>query len=119
MSLSRLVELTDIISVSPADQETTDDYVDVSGSKLNSINKKRIAFTVKNTDGVNAIKYKVLASIDDSSYVEVQAEAILAATAIGSYTASYEESGYKYFKVQIKASVGSSQGDAQVRGYAK
>jgi hypothetical protein len=119
MSISRLTEIWEPRMCAPADQETTNDYVDVAGSTLDAEGKSRVVFTIKNTDGANSLTWKVLASIDNSTYVEVKAEATLAAAAISSFEATAVQAAYRYFKIQVKATVGGSQGDAQVRGYAK
>lgn len=117
MSQSRLTELVEPVCVSPLDQETTNTYADVTGSKIDTFSKKLVSYTCKNTDGANSIDWKVLASNDDVTYVEAQAEASLAAAAIGTYTAT--AAPYRYYKIQVKATVGDSQGDAQVRGMSK
>jgi hypothetical protein len=117
MSQARLTELVEPVYVAPSDQETTNDYADVTGSKIDTFSKKLVSYTCTNTDGANAIKWKVLASNDDVTYVEAQAEAALAAAAVGTYTAT--AAPYRYYKVQVKASVGGAQGDARVRGMSK
>lgn len=117
MSISRLTELHEPRSATPATQETTNAYLDVAGSKLDTLALSNVVYTIKNTDAVNSLDWKVLASIDDTTYIEVQAEATVIATGSSSYTAT--NTPYRYFKVQVKATVGGAQGDAQVRGYAK
>ena len=104
-------------TVAPAVQETTDAYADVTSSKIDATEfGKTVSYTCKNTDGANAIKWKVLASNDDSVYVEAQAEATLAAGVVGTFTAVPY---YRYYKVQVTSSAGGSQGDADVEGIAK
>jgi len=117
MSQARTTELLESKILTPADQETTNTYADVTGSTLDAYSQSLVSFTVKNTDGANSIDYKVLASIDGTTYVEAQAEASLAASATGSYATT--TAAYRYYKVQVKATVGDSQGDAQVRAIAK
>jgi len=126
MSEARLTELLEIItpllktvSAAPADQATTAAYVDVAGSKMDAFNSKYIGFTCKNTHAANSIKWKVLMSMDDVTYVEAQAEAVLAALAVGTFVASATQIAYRYFKVQVLDSVGGTHGTAQVRGYGK
>lgn len=103
--------------LSPTAQTSTASYVDVSGSKIDAANYESVALTVTNTHGSNSIDYKVLASIDDVSYVEVKAEATLAAAAIGSYSTS--PALYRYYKVQVKDTSGGTHGAATVRVIAK
>jgi hypothetical protein len=104
------------IIVNPSDQESTNVYADVDGSIIDTYGKSIICYTCKNTDGANSIDWKVLASIDGTTYVEAQAEASLAAAAVGTFTSlAY----YRYYKVQVKATVADSQGDAQVEGISK
>ena len=106
-------------SVAPANFATVDAYADVTGSKLDAEGKTRVVFTIYNPHAANGITWKVLASIDDVTYVEVEAEATLAALATSSWVASATETSYRYFKIQVKSTVGSAIGTAQVRGYAK
>jgi hypothetical protein len=104
------------ITVNPADQETTNAYADVDGSLIDTYGKSIISYTCKNTDGANSIDWKVLASNDGTTYIEAQAEASLAAAAVGTFTSiAY----YRYYKVQVKATVADSQGDAQIEGISK
>lgn len=118
-AIARLVELHEPVAVSPADQASTNVYADVAGSKIDHINAKYVGYTCKNTHGVNAIKWKVLGSFDDVTYVEVQAEAVLAAGAVGTYAATAAQLVYRYFKVQVVSNVADTPGTAQVRGRAK
>lgn len=104
------------IIINPSDQETTNTYADISGSKVDTYGNGLICYTCKNTDGANSIDWKVLASIDGTTYIEAQAEASLAAAAVGTFTSiAY----YRYYKIQVKATVADSQGDAQVEGIIK
>jgi len=117
MSQARTTELLESKFVTPAEQETVDAYADVVGSKIDTYSQKLVSYVCTNTDGANSIDWKVLASNDDTSYVEAQAEATLAPAAIGTYTST--AAPYRYYKVQVKATVGASQGDATVSGMAK
>lgn len=119
MSLARVTELLEPVIVSPANQTTTNSYADVTGSKIDSLTKGKVCYTIKNAHAANSIDWKVLASIDDTTYVEVEAEAAVAGTATSSWEASATEVSYRYFKVQVKSTVAETHGTAQVRGYAK
>ena len=105
------------ITCAPATQETTDAYADLTNSKLDAYEHNTVCYVIKNTDGANSIDWKVLGSNDDSEYVEVQAEAAVAAGAVGTFLTA--TAYYRYYKVQIKATVGGSQGDADLTGHAK
>lgn len=105
------------IYVAPSNQFTIDAYADVTGSKIDTWSKSKVCFTCLNAAIGNSIDWKVLASNDDVSYIEAQAEATLVPSAIGSYTNTL--STYRYYKVQIKATVGGNHGTGQVRGFAK
>lgn len=122
MSMARAVEILETlapVSVAPSNFATSNDYADVTGSKIDSEGKTRVVFTIANAHIANAIDWKVMASVDDVTYVEVEAEATLAASSSGSWVASATETSYRYFKIQTKSTVGGSHGAAQVRGYAK
>ena len=103
--------------LSPVEQATVDAYADVVGGEIDALDKEGVAITIKNTDTTNALKWKVLASIDGTTYVEAQAEASLSAAAIGSYSTTFAV--YRYYKVQVKSSVGSTPAKATVHLIAK
>ncbi len=103
--------------VSPANQFTVDAFADVTGSKIDTYAKTKICFTCKNVAIGNSIDWKVLASNDDSAYIEAQASATLLPDGVGSYTNTLAT--YRYYKVQIKATVPGAHGTGQVRGYSK
>ncbi len=120
MSQARIAEILETlapVSVSPADYTTTDAYVDIG--KLDSYGKTRVVYTIYNAHAANVIKWKVLASLDDVTYVELEAEATLAGVTAASWVADATETSYRYFKLQVKSSVGATPGTAQVRGYSK
>lgn len=112
-----ITQVFDPIYVSPANQNTTNSFADVTGSKIDTFAKTKVCFTCKNVAVGNSIDWQVLASNDDSTYVEAQASATLIPDAVGSYTNTLAT--YRYYKVQIKATVPASHGTGQVRGYAK
>lgn len=107
------------LSVSPADYTTTDNYADVTGSLLDTQEGKYTTFTIKNTHATNAIKWKVLASNDNSTFVEVKAEAVVAAVSTDKFEPTIGQMGYRYYKVQAASNVAATPGTAQVRGYSK
>lgn len=83
-------------------QTTTASYVDLSGSKVDTATASTVAFVIKNTHATATIKYKVMASIADvdAEYVEVQAEASLAAVSgVGTYAVANPP--YRYYKVKV------------------
>ena len=117
MSIARITELIEPIQALPANQNSVDAYADITDSKIDTSGKTKVCYTCKNVHGANSIDWKVLCSNDDSTYIEAQAEASLAAAAVGSYTNTLAT--YRYYKVQIKATGAGSQGTAQVKGYSK
>lgn len=83
-----------------AAQTTTASYADLTDSKVDAANSSSIAYIVKNTHATLSIKYKIMGSIDDATYVEVQAEASLAAVSgVGSYSTTNPV--WRYYKVQV------------------
>lgn len=54
---------------------------------------------------------------DYSDEVEVQAEASVAADAVGTYATT--QAVYRYYRAKIKATVSESQGTGTIRGVAK
>ena len=103
--------------LTPTAQTTTDDYADVTNGTIDTIDKESVAMVMKNTHGANAIKWKVLASIDGTTYVEVQAEATLTFGTTGTFTSSLAL--YRYYKAQVKSSVGATAGTATLHVIAK
>lgn len=103
--------------IAPDNQFTTDTFADLTGSKIDTFAKTKVCFTCKNEAIGNSMDWKVLASNDDVSYVEAQALATLLPDAVGSYTNTLAT--YRYYKVQIKATVPGAHATGQVRGYSK
>lgn len=98
-------------------QTTTNSYADLSGSKIDTTNATSVSFVVKNTGGSNGAYWKIVGSNDDSSYVDVNSEATLAAGVSASYATA--QAVYRYYKVQIKAQVGGSQTTVSAVALAK
>lgn len=111
----RIIQDCEILE--PDAQTTTDSYADLVGSKIDAANYRSVAMVLKNTHGSNGIKWQVVASIDDSTYVVVQSEATIAAAASGSYSTT--QAVYRYYKIQIKAASGGSQGTGLAHVIAK
>lgn len=81
-------------------QTSTASYVDFAGSKVDAGNSSSLVMTLLNTHATLTIKWKVLASNDDVTYVEAQAEATVAANgAVGTFTTT--QPIYRYYKMQI------------------
>jgi hypothetical protein len=120
MSLARIVEILeklDPVSIAPDAQASTNAYADIG--LIDSEGKTRIAYTIYNAHAANVINWKVLASIDGVTFVEVEAEADLNGVTASSWVADATEATYRYFKVQIKSKVAGSHANVTVRGYAK
>lgn len=105
--------------LTPTAQTTTDNYADVSGSIIDTGDKSigSIAIVMRNTHAANDLNWKVLGSIDGTTYIEVQAEATIQQEGSGTYTATV--SVWRYYKVQVKATVGAAQATAAVHLIAK
>jgi hypothetical protein len=104
--------------VTPTAQATTDTYADVTGSTLDTLNKLCASYTIVENN-VNAIKWKVLASNTSAFTVAVEAQAEAVVAQAGSSSFSTAAAVWRYYKVQVKASVGSSQGNVTVVGITK
>lgn len=103
--------------LTPSAQNSTNDYADVSGSTIDAGCRTSVAIVCKNTHGANSLDWKVMASIDGTTYVEAQAEATLAAAAVGTYSTS--QALYRYYKVQVKSTVGGAAAQATVHVIGK
>lgn len=116
-SLVNVVDTFTPTYVSPVDQTTTSAYADVEGSVIDTYSKTKLSYVIKNTHAANSIKWKVMRSNDNITYVEGQAEETVAALATSYYSTT--AAAYRYYKIQVLVGSGSNQGTAQVRGYAK
>ena len=106
-----------VTTFAPPAQASVDAYADV-GTYLDAYTAFLVSFTIKENN-VNAIKWQVIGA-NDSAFVApvtVQAEATVAKNASSFYGDSAPV--YRYYKVQVKANVGSSQGNVTVIGIAK
>lgn len=120
MSLARIIEVLDTLapkSASPVATATTDTYADIA--KLDAEGKTRVVYTIYNAHASRVIDWKVLASVDDVTYIEMEAEATLAGETSSSWVASATETSYRYFKVQMKSNSAGLTANVTVRGYAK
>lgn len=93
-------------------QATTNSYVDVSGSNVDTLRYKSLSFVVGNTDEANDLDFKVLASNDGTNYVEVQAEATVQELTGGTYAVT--QAAYRYYKVQVKSTIAETPAEATV-----
>lgn len=103
--------------LTPTAQATTNSYADVAGSQIDAAYYDNVAIVIKNTDGADDLDWKVLASIDGTTFVEVQAEETLGEGVTDSYTTSPVL--YRYYKVQVKSTVPGSHATAAVHVIAK
>jgi len=104
---------------SPAQQETANAWADVAGSTLDTLYCGSVAYTILNAHAANGLNWKVLASNDVAfaASVEVQASALVAAQASGSYSATVAV--WRYYKIQVQSAVGGAHATAVVAGVAK
>ncbi len=120
MSLTRITQILETIapvSTSPANYTTTASYADIG--LMDAHGKTRVVYVITNAHATNGIKWKVLASVDNVTYVELEAEAVVAGLASSSWVADATETSYRYFKVQTKDEGGAAHGTVTLRGYAK
>ena len=89
----------------------------MTGSTLDTLNRRTVAYTIVETGGAQSIKWKVLGgnASDFSDAQVVQAERTVLASAVDSYSA--EVALWRYYRVQIVD--GSGHGQATVRGICK
>jgi hypothetical protein len=103
--------------LTPVAQATVNTYADVAGSKIDVGCKTSLAIVCKNTHGSHSLDWKVLASIDDATYVEAQAEATLTFGSVGTYTTT--QALYRYYKVQVKSTGAGDASEATVHVISK
>lgn len=107
----RVIKDADVVTIGV--QTTTASYVDLADSIIDTANCSSVAYVVKNTHATLTIKYKIMGSIDGITYVEVQAEASLAAVSgVGSYSTTNPV--WRYYKVQVinNSGAGTASGSA-------
>ena len=127
--------------VSGKTQITTNAYVPIGGSTLDTIDTSSgvVAYLVRaqgSAPNNNSITVKVEGSYDGSTWVDVTAQDPTTGAARGSaevpvanaanaemiVTGGYlagVKAGYRYFRLSVKATAGGSQGTAIVSGHAK
>lgn len=98
-------------------QPTVNDYADVDGSLVDLLYYKYLVFQLKNTDGAYDLNWKVLASNDGSTFITVQAEETLGEGVADSFIAN--PATYRYYKMQVKSTVGGNHAEATVSYMAK
>ena len=106
-----------------ADQTTTNAYAQVPESVLNAERHNRIRYVVEETAGVNAIDARIVGRIkdDEGNWSAWQADpgansSVTALAANGSTLLYTDNVAFDEYAVEIKANVGGSQGDANVKG---
>jgi len=104
-------------SVAPVDTATTNTYADIG--LLDAEGKTRVVYTIYNNHATRVIDWKVLASVDNVTFIELEAEATLAGVTASSWVASATETSYRYFKIQMKSNGAGLPANVTVRGYAK
>ena len=106
--------------LTPTAQTTTNSYVDLSGSKIDTGDKGigSLAIVLKNTHAANDINWKILGSIDDTTYVEIVAEETVQEVSTGT-AYSVATAPYRYYKVQVKTTSAGNHGTAVVHVIAK
>ena len=86
---------------------TTNAFADMTDAIIDTLGYESVAIILNNTGGSNGASWKILGSINGSTYVEVVASANVAAGATGTaYTNS--QAPYRYYKIQAKDQVNDS-----------
>lgn len=92
----------------PRTATSTNSYATVC--KVNDLHSRNILVSIKENN-VNAIKYKILGSLDDVTYHELQAETVV--TKNGSGYKSFSDA-WRFIDVQIASNVAETHGNATV-----
>lgn len=100
--------------LNPADQISAAAYADFAGSTLDARHNTHIGFTLLNLDGANAATWQILAAnlADFSDAFVQQAGASILAGAVGHVEIT--GSGFRFYKVQIKDTVGGAHANCQL-----
>ena len=105
-----------------ADQTTTDAYAQVPESFFDAERHNRLRCIVSETAGVNGITAKLVGRIKDaaggwSAWQDAAGANTTAAIAASGAAVLYpDEIVFDQYAVEVKATVGGSQGDANVKG---
>ena len=93
-------------------QDSTDSYVAVTGSELDARAWRSVAYTMDVI--TNGVKWQVFADNASAfgSEVIVQAEALVAADAQGTFTLA--NAPYSYYRIKIKSAVAQTPGSVSV-----
>ena len=100
------------------DESTTSDSYQNFADPLDLMGRRNsVSFILENTGGSNALKFKIEASNDGDTWIEVQAEQ---AVNSGEVT-SYEEDlpAYRYYRVRFAANTSGNQTTAKLHVAAK
>ena len=104
--------------LTPTAQATTNDYADIVDGEIDTLFARSLAIVLENTDDTNDLDWKILGSIDGSTWVEVVAEATVQEDTVGTaYTVSNPP--YRHYKVQVKSTVGDAAAEATVHIISK
>lgn len=104
--------------VAPTAQASTNAYVSITNSKIDTLGYSSLSYTIKNT-GADSITWQVLGGnvLDLSDGVVVNGPSTLAAGVSASYAVA--PAPYRYYIVQVKSTVADTPGQATVHGIAK
>lgn len=97
-------------------QTSTDNFEDLRDVIDTYKTPDALSMIIDNT-GSNALKWKVLASNDENTWIEVKAEATVNSSSADSFTKENPE--YRYYKIQFAANSAGNQSDAVLSVTAK
>lgn len=109
--------LKDAEYVAPTAQATVNTYADIVGGTVDTLGYDSVSFVIKNTDDADDLDWKVLASNDNTTFVEVQAEETLGEGVTDSFAQS--PALYRYYKIQVKSTSAGNHAVASVSGFAR
>lgn len=105
--------------VTPASQATENAWAAVAGSVMDALHYASVSFTILNSHGAHGLNWRVMAS-NDAAFavtVEVQASALVAASASDDYAVA--QAPYRYYRIDVQTAVAGDHADAVVVGLAK
>jgi hypothetical protein len=118
VSQSGGVQLVQIIAAQASgDQTSTNSYVAHAGTVLDALYASFVSMTIK--VATNAVKWTVYGAnqSDFSDKVEVQAEAVVNAAAVGSYSTA--AAVWRYYRAEIASNVAETHGVVTAAAIAK
>lgn len=105
--------------VGPLSQSSTNSYVDVAGSTLDTLNRLTVCYTIRNTHVSNSVDWQILGAnaADFSDSIVVALPATVAPSSNGTNLAAIAH--FRYYKVQIKSTSPGNAATTVTNGITK